>query len=657
MENRWSESEAAQYEGDPVASRAYSSRLLGAEPGLVLHGGGNTSVKVDEEDFFGAPQTVLYVKGSGWDLASIQPPGFAPVKLEVLLEMARLESLSDADMVKIQRTAMTDPSAPNPSVEAILHAVIPHRFVDHSHADAVVALSNTPDGAREIADLYGDRVLIVPYVMPGFILAREVFERTRDADWTALEGMILLNHGVFTFGETAREAYDQMIALVSEAEDRLRERGALDAPVMGEAAAADPLAFADLRRAVGRSWGRPVVARLDRSAAAAGFAGREDVARIATRGPVTPDHVIRTKRVPMIASGAAESDVASFAQAYRAYFEAHDEGALTCLDPAPRWAVWPGQGIAAFGASAKKADQVADIVRHTARAIQWGEALGGWTPLPLADIFEMEYWELEQAKLKRAGAPAPFEGRVALVTGAAGGIGRAAAEALSAAGAAVVALDVDPSVVAAFDAPDRLGIACDVTDTASVDAAFEVAAMRFGGVDILVSNAGTFPPGKPLAELDDESWATTLAVNLTSHQKVLRAALPYLERGFDPAVVVVGSKNVPAPGPGVGAYSASKAGLTQLARVAALELGPKGIRVNVLHPNAVFDTGIWDEAKIAARAERYGLTPQAYRTNNVLGVEVSASHVADLVVAMAGPLFSRTTGAQVAVDGGNDRVI
>ncbi|HEY9723703.1 MAG TPA: SDR family oxidoreductase, partial [Oscillatoriaceae cyanobacterium] len=530
--------------------------------------------------------------------------------------------------------------------------------VDHTHADAVVAISNTPDGEAAIRRIYGDRVLVVPYVMPGFVLARTIHELTRNLDWSRYEGMVLLHHGVFTFADDAHTSYERMIRLVGEAEAYLRDKGIFELPVSPEPAREDLLTLARLRRAVGRQLGAPVLARLNASPEAVSFSRHASAPEAARRGPVTPDHAIQTKPFPLLVHGDVEQDVEGFAGAYRDYFVRHTDGHLTCLDTAPRWAVWPDHGVVAFGTTAKRAGIVTDIARHTLRAVQWGEALGGWTALPEADLFAVEYWELEQAKLKLGGSkPAPLEGKIALVTGAASGIGRACAERLRAQGAAVVALDLNAKVETLFTGADALGVTCDVTDRGALEAAVAAAVRTFGGLDILVTNAGIFPGGKAIAELDDATWNQSLEVNLTSHLALLRACVPYLELGFDPAIVVIASKNVPAPGPGQAAYSAAKAGLTQLARVAALELGPKGVRVNVLHPNAVFDTGIWSEDVLADRARRYGMSVEQYKANNVLGVSITARDVAEMACAMAGPLFAKTTGAQVPIDGGNERVI
>lgn len=669
MISLWKDEEAALAGGDPLSLRVYTSRLLGREPSLVLHGGGNTSVKGSVINVFGDTEEVLFVKGSGWDLATIEPRGFAPVRMDVLRRLAALEQLTDSAMVQAQRSAMTDPSAPTPSVEAILHAIIPFAFVDHTHADAVVALSNTPGGADRIREVFDDRVLVVPYVMPGFVLAREVGRLTAGMDWAACEGIILLNHGVFTWGADAKVSYERMIAIVSCAEDHLEShgalRGALRAPAEsgradgGGSSAANGAERkqAELRKAVSALHGSPMIAALDGSAEATAFSELPDVASLATRGPLTPDHVIRTKAHALVLTEGHDEAVARFGAEYRSYFERNRTDGQRCLDQAPRWAVWPGRGTICFGATARDAAIATDIVRHTVRAIQWSEALGGWRALGESELFEMEYWELEQAKLSTRGPRLPFEGKIALVTGAASGIGRACAEMLMAQGAAVAALDVNASVASLFDRDGALGLQVDVTDDGALEAAVRTTVRRFGGLDIVVSNAGVFSPSETLERMTATNWERSLALNLTSAQRLIQHTVPFLRLGFDPTIIINASKNVPAPGPGAGAYSVAKAGLTQLARVAALELAGDGIRVNVVHPHAVFDTEAWTPDVLAARASHYGLSVDQYKTNNLLHTEVTSKDVAALVCAMAGAPFARTTGAQVPIDGGSDRVV
>ena len=665
MLSRWNDAEAARHAG-PLELRVYTSRLLGQEAALVLQGGGNTSVKSRAANLFGESEELLYIKGSGWDLKSIEAAGFAPVKLEALRRMAELPALSDAEMVRAQRSAMTNPAAPTPSVEAILHAIIPFTYVDHTHADAVVTISNTPDGERRVREVYGPNVLLVPYVMPGFILAKRVRELTRDLDWKQLEGIVLLNHGIFSFGDSARQSYERMIALVTRAEEYLTGQGASGVSSTDDQdCTADDvdgsvwLELATLRRAVARAAGRAMVARRERSRGAVAFSARPDVAKLAGRGPLTPDHVIRTKPLPLVGAKGTdwETAVSDYSARYQEYFRRHERPELSCLDPAPRWVIWPGHGFVTFGASTKDAAVVADIARHTSRAIESAEQLGGWQALPERDQFDVEYWELEQAKLKQGGAPPPLSGKVALVTGAASGIGRAAAEALHAQGAAVLGTDINPAVEKQWQKDGLAGLVADATDRAAVEHSVTECVARYGGIDILVSNAGIFSPSQRIGAIDAKQWDASLALNLTSHLSLLQSAVPYLRLGFEPCVVIIGSKNVPAPGPGAAAYSAAKAGLTQLARIAALELGKDGIRVNTLHPHLVVDTAVWTPEVLADRAKNYGMTDEQYIRNNLLGVEITTRDVANAVVALAGPWFAKTTGAQIPIDGGSDRVV
>ncbi len=656
MKSLWDDQEAALFADDELALRVYTSRLLGRDPSLVLHGGGNTSVKSTVKNLFGESEDVLYVKGSGWDLATIEAAGFAPVKMDALLKMAALEKLSDSDMVKGQRAAMTDPGAPNPSVEAILHALIPFTYVDHTHTDAVVTITNTPDGENRIRELYGERVLVIPYVMPGFVLAKTIFEMCREVDWSKYQGMVLMNHGLFTFSNDARKSYERMIQLVTEAETYL-EKNSATIETKDQSAQQDLVQLAAIRREVSRVRGCAVIARIDQDNGSVEFSNLSNVSSLISRGPLTPDHVIRTKRIPLLIDRDPGEAIAGYVDEYRSYFDRNTDNSLTCLNPAPCWAVWPEHGCISFGRSLKEASIVADIKAHTLPAIRAAEVLGGWTALPEKDIFDLEYWELEQAKLGKNRAAPSLQGKVALVTGAASGIGLACVEALLAQGAAVVALDLNPAIQDQFPQADIVGLHCDITDEQQIKEAVGETLRRFGGLDILVSNAGAFFASETIEEMANESWDSSVAINLTSHQRLLKICAPYLKRGIDPAVVMIASKNVPAPGPGAAAYSVAKAGQTQLARVAALEMGADGVRVNTIHPNAVFDTAIWTPEVLAKRAEHYGLTVDEYKSNNVLKTEVRSRDVAALACAMAGPLFFRTTGAQVPIDGGNERVI
>lgn len=658
VENRYKADEASAFTSD-LAQLVYVSRLLGADPTLVLSGGGNTSVKVTENDLYGEPEARLYVKGSGHDLATITEAGFAPLRLIETGRLAELPDLRDADMVDALASYKVKAAAPAPSVEAVLHAALPGKFVLHTHADAVVTITNTPSGEQFIRDIYGDHVLVVPYVMPGFALARAVVELWRAHATDLTNVIVLMNHGVFTWGDTAKDAYDHMIEVVRRAEQFLIDRGAYEWPYSSSDPLVDRVLLqADLRKRISNAAGAPMLLTYYPSSKGFGLMKLEHAAELATRGPLTPDHVIRTKRIPLIGR-----DVEGYADAYRDYFAEHSARAKTplrMLDPAPRIVLDPELGMMSAGRTMAEAELAGRIAAQTIVAMVRAEALEKWQPLPAHHIFDVEYWELEQAKLKADTARRVYEGEVALVTGGASGIGRAIVDRLLELGAAVIALDVDRSVYdnAHVESSEYLGIGVDLTDAQKTREALHYAMWVFGGLDMLVLNAGVFPPSSQIADQDSDVWKRAFDVNVHANMELLKATHPLLKlapRGG--RVVVVGSKNVPAPGPGASAYSASKAALNQLARVAALEWGRDGIRVNIVHPNQVFDTALWTDEIIAARAAQYGLTVDAYRTNNVLRTDVTSRDVARAVAALLGPDFSRTTGAQVAVDGGNERVI
>jgi len=650
MKSLWNETEAAAFKTD-LAQRVYTSRLLGRDKALVLHGGGNTSVKVTGQNIFGETEALLYVKGSGWDLATIDERGFSPVRMAPLLRMAQLPAMTDSQMENELITSMTRAGAPTPSVETILHASLPYKFVDHTHADAIISITNAPNGAERIREIFGKSVVLIPYIMPGFDLARLCAEMFPKEATPETIGMVLMNHGIFSFGGTARESYERMIDLVTRAEDYLKAKGAWDIEV-GRVSPSAPQKdqIANVRKSISESAGAPVILVGGNDN---GFSQRSDVQKISQQGPATPDHVIRTKRLPMVGR-----DVKAFASEYNKYFSDLTPKAkqkVTMLDPAPRVLLDPEFGLRGIGRSAKDAAIAAEIYEHTIEIILRAEKLGGWKALSAKDLFDVEYWELEQAKLTKRGAPPVFTGEIALVTGAASGIGKACVESLLKRGAAVIGLDLNPIPISR---PDFVGLVCDLTNENSVVAAIEKAAFAFGGLDMLILNAGIFPGGAKIADLKSELWRKVMSINLDANLTLMRECHPLLKlapRGG--RVVIVGSKNVAAPGPGAAAYSASKAAMNQLARVAALEWGSDRIRINSIHPNQVFDTGLWTQEVLEARAKHYGLSVEQYKSNNVLKVEIKSADVAEMAAELCGPLFAKTTGAGIPIDGGTERII
>ncbi|HEX5709708.1 MAG TPA: class II aldolase/adducin family protein [Sulfuricurvum sp.] len=391
MKSLFDDAIASHYTNDPLALRVYTSQLLGQSKDLVLHGGGNTSVKIDG---------TLYVKGSGWNLDTIEKGGFSPVDLNVLIEMASRESLTDTQMVKEQRSAMSDQSFPNPSIEAILHAIIPFKFVDHTHADAVVTLTNTPNGKELMEELYGENMLLIDYVMPGFELARHIYTVTENVNWEKLEGIILLNHGVFTFDNDAKRAYEKMIAIVTTAEKYLEKNVSLPDTQCLEKS--DPDVIQNLCDAVALLRGCAIFPIVIDSPRAKQLSLFPNLKRVIKQGELTPEHVIRIKPFPAIIDTNISAGIQEFRDDYQRYFDKYSNATHICLDLAPRYAIIKGLGAVALGKDEKESRIIADIVEHTITAILSGEQLGAWISLSLAEMFEMEYWELEQAKLKNA---------------------------------------------------------------------------------------------------------------------------------------------------------------------------------------------------------------------------------------------------------------
>ena len=660
---------AAKGIGEDVALRVYTTRLLGRDPLLVLHGGGNTSVKSRALDDLGQEHEVICVKGSGADMADIEPWGLPAVKLSPLRSLRALEALPDEAMVNVQRLNLLDAAAPNPSVETLLHAFLPHKFVDHTHAAAVLSLVDQRDGEALAREVYNGRMGIVPYIAPGFGLAKaaaEVFEQD-----PKVEGLILHKHGIFTFGATAREAYERMIEMVSLAESRLRQgrpivfqprkraepvaaaseiapiiRGA--AAVPPETAGAEPTRFVMTFRT-----GPEILA----------YVNGAELPAYSQRGVVTPDHIIRTKNKPLALpppeAGKLEefalevkNAVADFASGYDWYFARENTavgGTKTKLDSSPRVVLVPGVGLFGLGRTAKDAHMAADLAENTVRVVTDAEAIGIYEPLPESDLFALEYWSLEQAKLKGAVAK-PLTGQVAVVTGA-GAIGSATAKALAGDGAAVAILDVDGAAAEqAAGATKGLGLQCDVTKPEDVRAAFARVCEAFGGVDIVVSNAGAAWQGR-IGDVSDETLRQSFELNFFAHQTVAKEAVRImLKQGTGGTLLFNISKQAVNPGANFGPYGLPKAATMLLMRQYALDYGGDGIRSNGVNADRI-RSGLLTDEMIKARSTARGLSEAGYMGGNLLGAEVTADDVAQAFLALA--KARRTTGHIETVDGGN----
>ena len=672
MENLWKDSDAkaaiashaAKGINEDLALRVYTTRLLGGEPKLVLHGGGNTSVKTRMADITGTPLDVLCVKGSGWDMGTIEAPGLPAVRLNPLRELQGLQALSDEDMVNVQRANLLDSKSPNPSVETLLHAFLPHKFIDHTHSNAVLALTDQPDGEALAADLYGKRAALVPYVMPGFALAKKTAEIAKAHP--DVEGLILLKHGIFSMGATAEEAYVRMIDLVTMAEKRLAKATKKIFP--GATLPATPATAADIApilrglmsipaKSGGREAAQRFVFEFRSNPEILAFVNGKDIARYSQQGPVTPDHAIRTKNVPFVTPApeagkldafttGAKAALEKFAADYHAYFMRHNGKLVSAkkeLDPVPRVVLVPGVGLFGAGNSSKDAKIAADLAETTVAVIADAERLGTYQCIPEPDIFDIEYWSLEQAKLNSA-AEKPLARRIAVVTGGASGIGAATVQAFAKEGAEVVVIDRDVSKVKGF------AIACDVTDPAQVRAAFDKVAATYGGVDIVVSNAGAAWQGK-IGTVDEATLRKSFELNFWAHQSVAQNAVRIMKaQGLGGCLLFNTSKQAVNPGPDFGPYGLPKAATLFLMRQYALDHGAEGIRSNSVNADRI-RSGLLTDEMISQRSKARGLTEADYMGGNLLGIEVTAEDVAQCFLSLA--KASKTTGAVLTVDGGN----
>ncbi|MBI4208859.1 MAG: bifunctional aldolase/short-chain dehydrogenase [Deltaproteobacteria bacterium] len=672
-----------------LALRIYTSHLIGQDTDLVLHGGGNTSVKSRIKNILGEELDVLYVKGSGWDLSNIEPQGFPALDLVYLKKLRDLSSLTDEEMVNQLRTHMMDSSSPDPSVEALLHAFLPHRFIDHTHADAILILTNQPEPEKKIREALGDSIAILPYIMPGFPLAKavaEAYEKNPGA-----EAMVLIKHGLFTFANDAKTSYEKTIEYVDRAEKYIhkmvgskslvhatQKTVSLDISKTARVCQVIRGALAHrneadrLCRCVLEVRNTPDLIEASQS---------KEALDLCSTGVLTPDHIIRTKNNAVWIDSIPEQDaslreyvhskIEGFKAQYDKYFEAHTklkglQGKKRRLDPYPRVFLVAGVGMISAGLTRKEALIAADIAEHTLRAKLKAFAMGKYQSLPETDLFDMEYWVLEQKKLGQS-RPLPLQGQVALITGGAGAIAFGVAEKLLSSGAIVVLTDIslDRLEKAKTKLAQKYGklqvetLKMDVTNLKSVQETFEKISLKLGGIDIVVPNAG-IAHVEELEHLSQESLQKVMDVNFTGVFTTIKVAADLFRRqGTGGNIIVNSSKNVFAPSESFGAYSVSKAAAHQLSKIAAMELSKISVRVNMINADAIFGneeipSGLWQEIgpeRMKARGLSADELKNYYRDRNLLKTEVLAEHVGNAVVFFATEQ-TPTTGSTLPVDGG-----
>ncbi len=676
----WSESEAGSLIGkyaaagidEALAAQVYATRLIGGNPHLVLHGGGNSSVKATATDLFGDEKDVLFIKGSGHDMATIAPEGMPAVELAPLRRLETLQSIGDEKLVAIFSRCLLDTSSPRPSVETLLHAFLPHKYILHTHASAILAVTDQPDGESICTEIYGARMGNVPYTFSGLALARKCAKV--HAENPGIEGLVLHKHGLVTFAETAKQAYERMIEMVAMAQERIattrRTPAGFAAVKLPEriAPASDVLPVIRGICTGQDQEGRHehVICDLRTGDRILEYVNGKELESYAMRGVVTPDNIIRIKNHPLILpapdgtdmpgfAAAAQQRCRGFADAYDSYFarnNARQEVPRTKLDSMPRLVLVPGLGLIGLGRTAREAGIAADLGAEAVSIISDAEAIGTFESIPEEILFGMEYWPLEQAKLTHRGYP-PLAGQTVIVTGGAGAIGAACARLFSENGAEVAVLDLDEKAatgVASRISSHALGIGCDVTRPAAVRAAFDQVCRTFGGVDIVISNAGGAWQGR-IGELDDAVLRKSFELNFFSHQCVAQNAVRVMLAQKTGGVLLFNSsKQAINPGANFGAYGLPKAATLFLSRQYALEYGADGIRSNAVNADRI-RSGLLSDEMIASRSRARGISEKEYLSGNLLGQEVTAYDVAQAFLHQA--LARKTTADVTTVDGGN----
>jgi len=683
MKSRWSDKKARGLEGLNIL--VHTSRLIGMDTHLVVWGGGNSSVKIKGSDHTGRPIRILWMKGSGSDMRTITPKQFTPLRLDDLLPLMKREAMTDDEMVAYQSRSVLEPGAPKPSIETLLHAFLPPTHIYHTHADAICALTDTPNGDEIIEEVYGKNVAVIPYFRPGFLLSKRTGEAY--AKNPGLRAIILDKHGLITWGESAQEAYLETIRMITRAEQyiarrrRPRARPAVSKEVRPAVSKATRHAVAaavapTLRGEIGR--GKRMVLFYEDDPALLQFVNHPKAKSLSQIGPFTPDHLMHTKPWPLFLEmkGSSRPDpetitealpksLARYREQYVRYFERHKTPGVTMLDPNPRVVLIPGVGMFTTGKDRRASRITRDIYRHTLGVIQDSAAISSYVSLSPRELCDFEYWPMENFKLTLLPPEKELSRRVALVTGAAGGIGKAVAERLAVEGAMVVLTDIDlektrtvaEAINQKMGEANASAVKMDVTSESSVRKAFESAVLAYGGLDILVSNAG-IAKSSPVDRLALSDWDRSIAVNATGHFLVCREAIRIFKaQGLGGNIVVVATKNVLAPGKDFGAYSASKAAQTQLSRILAIEGAEDRIRVNMVNPDGVFqESGLWSKEIREERAKAHGIPIEKledfYSRRNLLKLKILPSDVAEAVLFFASDRSAKTTGAILPVDGG-----
>lgn len=696
VESLWRHDEATGR--DDLELLVYRSNLFGRDRAVCNWGGGNTSTKVEMADFRGRRRPVMWVKGSGSDLATVTRKGFTPIYLDDVLPLLERDAMSDEEMVGYLAHCVAGTGYPRQSIETLMHAFLPFRHVDHTHPDAIISLATAVGGEAAAREIFGDELVWVPYLRPGFALAKRVAQAVAANPRARL--VILEKHGLITWGDTHEESYRNTIEVIQRAERyivaRLGDRPAFGGPAVVPLGPEERRALLTrvlpvLRGIVGSQ--QRVILKVDESPDVLEFVCSRDGARLSQIGAACPDHLVHTRRVPLWVdwtphAGDAEGLLAAlraglerYASEYRDYVRASQQPAASheeapgagetvpvdpeTVNPYPRVILIPGVGMVTTGKDALAADISAQLYHRAIAVIRGAEALGGFVSLTPREAFAVEYWPLELYKLTLAPPEREFSRRVAFVTGAASGIGRAVARRLAQDGAHVVIADLNgegarkvaEEITREFGFGRAVPVQVDVTSEEAVVRAYEETVLAYGGVDVVVSNAG-ISTSNPIEETSLAEWNRNMGVLATGYFLVSREAFRILRpQGLGGSIVFVASKNALVGGRNASAYSAAKAAEVHLARCLAEEGGSAGIRVNTVAPDAVLQNSqIWNSAWREERARTYGIKPEEleefYRNRTVLKRSVYPEDVAEAVAFLASERSAKTTGCILTVDGG-----
>ena len=666
MKNEWSVKEANSYIklysknniSKDLALRVYTSRLLGLNPKLVMHGGGNTSLKTVDK----FKNKIIHVKGSGWDMADIEPEGLPAMYLNPLRKLKKLNKLKDEDMVRIQREQLLNLKSPNPSIETLLHAFLPHKFIDHTHSNAILSLTDQSNGESLIKSIYGSEVGIVNYVMPGFDLAKaceKIYSKNPN-----VKGLILLKHGIFTFGETAKESYERMINLVSKAENFIKKGKNIPFNNNKKFKNLNIANIANIIRGeVCKIANKNMLICFINTKHVKQMSSGREINRYALSGPVTPDHAIRIKPFPLIIDefniqeknykNVILKSLRNYEKKYDSYFAKYKKrsrGKIKKLDPSPRVIFLKGQGAFVIGENIKSLNIAKDLLETTSETIYNAEKIGNFKSIPRADQFDIEYWSLEQAKLNNVKSKI-LDGNIVVVTGGTGAIGFATAIEFKELGAEVIVLDNDKKGIERARSKYNInGYYCDLKNIKNIESVFNKISKKYGGLDILISNAGIAKQGK-IGIVDEKLFKDSFEINFWAHQRVSKLAINIMSKQNIGGVLLFNvSKQAINPGLNFGPYGIPKSATLSLMRQYAIDYANIKIRSNAVNADRI-RSGLLTKHMIKERSKARGVSEEQYMSGNLLGLEVRAKDVAKAFVSLA--LAERTTGVIMTVDGGN----